>query len=258
MPSRIVFKPYKNGLSGMRAVKTHMRNTRNGKVLEVKVRGSRYRQLRNDVLIHWGKKNYVGKLAQYRAFGDLCAEFTTDIEEARRWIVDMRRWVVCRTLDNSFGGNGIVLAKTADELVPAKVYTRFIRCTEEYRMYVIVNRGQEVVGASVAQVRKKVRKNIDRRDEVRYNPYIKNHQFEWVFANVGPEDSDNITRATQIAIDSAKLMAPNVEGVYVYGVDIGISKRNQRPVLFEVNSSIGLDYTSAINISRAIQEMYPR
>ena len=66
---------------------------------------------------------------------------TTDIELAKSWADTPRSKVLCRTIINGSGGEGIVIARTADEIVEAPLYSLYFRKTSELRIFACTSDG---------------------------------------------------------------------------------------------------------------------
>lgn len=212
--------------------------------LRIKHTGSRYRQRPTDVVINWGASEcplnptFNQPDAVRRASDKLLAcealenhdsinglEYTTDRGQAQLWIEDGRK-VVCRTLLRANSGRGIVLAETADQLVDAPLYTKYIPKQEEYRLHVVCG--------EVIDVQRKARSREVPDEDVNWQ--IRNHGNGFVFVREGVE-----------VPDVAKDMA--VAAVECLGLDFGAvdmiynSWRDQYYVL-EVNTAPGLEGTT--------------
>ena len=62
-------------------------------------------------------------------------DFTTDIEQAKKWAATYRHPILCRTVLNGHSGEGIVLANTPEEIVEAPLYVKYIPKRAEFRMH---------------------------------------------------------------------------------------------------------------------------
>lgn len=83
-------------------------------------------------------RNSVEKLRTFACFreaGVHCVPFTTNMEMARNWL-ESGDWVACRTKTNGYDGQGLVLAKTPNQLTYAPLYTKFVEGKAEFRSYV--------------------------------------------------------------------------------------------------------------------------
>lgn len=164
----------------------------------------------------------VNKLDSYHALQDagvLIPEFTTDIETARKWAE--KSVVMCRKLLEASGGKGIVVAQKPLDIVPAKVYTRYVRKKREYRVHVF--QGQ-VIGFK----RKIKHKDIEVEDA-----FIRSHDngYRYICDPANPP-----TRAT---LDAA-IAAVRALNLDFGGVDIAWVEKGDKPYVLEVNTAPGL------------------
>lgn len=77
----------------------------------------------------------VDKFLTYQAFqaaGVPTVPFTTDRAVAATW----KGPIICRTLLKASEGKGIVVAESPVDLVPAKVYTSYVKKKREYRVHI--------------------------------------------------------------------------------------------------------------------------
>ncbi len=163
-------------------------------------------------------------------------EFTSDISVARSWIED-ERIVLCRKLLRSNSGKGIVIAKTVDELVTAPLYIKYIRKEKEYRLHVFR-------GKVIDLVEKKRRSGFT--ESSVYNKYIRSCDNGWVFCR------DNVTVSDAVKAEAIK--AVTALGLDFGAVDIVINKRDNTPVVLEVNTAPGLVGTTVTKYKEAIKE----
>ena len=228
--SRIIFKPYKNGLAGLGLVKQHIRDL-GYKCLEVKKVNSKYKQKKSDVIFEWGIP--LRKGAQFLLFNQWnvpCPDWTTKKEDAITWVEQGKR-VVCRTIENGHGGMGIVVANTVDELVDAPLYTVYQPKKREFRVHVFFT-GDDVPSFYLAE--KKMRNKAERPEN--FNKYIRNHENGWVFIK-NPEDvPQSIYDVSAKALESL--------GRKFGAVDIGWHP-DTGCCVYEVNSAPGVDNTTA-------------
>ncbi len=106
----------------------------------------------NVVEFHYGKG--VNKLKQYEFFkaNDIPhAPFSVNIEDAKKWLKNGHA-VVCREFIKSQKGNGLHVAASLDDLVEAKVYTKYMKKKREFRVnlfqHKVVNIREKVGQAS--------------------------------------------------------------------------------------------------------------
>lgn len=202
--------------------------------------------LRGQTLINWGNSNItrqiinadvlnkpeavqksVNKLTAFQCFEDAdvaIPEFTTDIEDARSWINDGKK-VVCRTKLSSYGGEGIVIAEGAEQLVEAPLYVKYVPKEQEYRVHVL--RGN----AFFAQ--RKARKLEVPDDQVNWQ--VRNLAGGFIYANQNVEISEEV-RTQSVAAVSAL-------GLDFGAVDVVVTQRG-RVYALEVNTACGLSGTT--------------
>lgn len=202
--------------------------------------------LRGDILINWGCSTItrqilnarvlnapeaiqrsVNKLTafQHMEEGDVeVPDHTTDIEDARSWINDGKK-VVCRTKLSSYGGDGIVIAETSEQLVAAPLYVKYIPKDQEYRVHVMNGR------AFFAQ--RKARKTDVPDDQVNWQ--VRNLAGGFIYANQNVEISD--------AVRDQSVAAVRALGLDFGAVDVVVTQRGRVYVL-EVNTACGLAGTT--------------
>ncbi len=61
-------------------------------------------------------------------------ESTTSIVTAKQWASEVGEKVVCRTVLNGRSGEGIVIARNAEQVVDAPLYTQYFKKDREYRV----------------------------------------------------------------------------------------------------------------------------
>ena len=150
--SRFRILPYKQGSRSAKALADAL----GGKVL--RLQGSTFKPKADDVLINWGngspfgppsfecfnwfglsqctdKLKFFNKMAAGGETGaglkDILPPFWTNSED----IPDEAFPVVCRTVLSGHSGAGIVIARTPEEVVPAQLYTGYIKKKDEYRVH---------------------------------------------------------------------------------------------------------------------------
>lgn len=140
--------------------------------------------------------------------------------------------VVCRTLLRASEGRGIVVARSAEELVAAPLYVKFWPKETEYRVHVF--------NGEVIDVAQKRLRNGARNQEGR-NPYIRNTANGWVYTH----ENVNISgRARELACDAVRSV-----GLTFGAVDLAVNQRGDICV-FEINTAPGLENTATINAYR--------
>lgn len=183
-------------------------------------------------LNHIQKCNEVGPI--YVNIPDFC----TTIRRATTWI-QAGYSVVCRTVLNGHSGEGIVIAETADQLVPAPLYTLYQRKKSEFRVHVF--------NGAVVDVQRKAR-DVNVPDD-KINWKIRNHQFGFIF--VRDEDVENVPRGVLTnALNAVKMC-----GLDFGAVDVIYNQRNDAPYVLEINTAPGLVGTTLEGYEQRFKEV---
>lgn len=203
----------------------------------------RYRPRPSDTVIGWGASQApswrapilndpsavalaVDKLATFQALsrvGVALPPWTESIEEARNWLSATGRVlkvrVFCRTKLRGHSGDGIVVASTPSELVSARLFTRYVPKSAEYRVHVFADR--------VLDVQEKRRRNGAESSLIRsvHNGYV------FCRTNVRVPDS----------VISESITAVRTLGLDFGAVDVIVSKRDGKAIVLEVNTAPGLE-----------------
>lgn len=159
-----------------------------------------------------------------------CIPFTTDMSIAKQWINE-GNLVYCRTILNGTKGHGIVIAENIKDLVPAKLYTKYIN-GNEYRIHIFKDKCIDY---------QKKRKRLD----IENDGLIKNLDNGWIYAR------ENLT-TIEDNIDLAK------ECIKALELDFGaveIIRSNKKSYILEVNTAPGLEGQTINNYVRAISEL---
>lgn len=181
---------------------------------------SKFRCRYDDHVFKWGYG--INKIAQYTKFAanDVPSmEFTTDVERA---IADFGFPFLCRSA-TGFGGRGITVADSQDQIVRADMYVKYQKKTREFRVH---------YACGHMKIFEKKMRAREARDE-NFDARIRNHENGWVFCKyeeVSFEETNQITCLTKQAVD--------VLGYVFAGVDIGYHP-SRGFFVFEVNSQPG-------------------
>lgn len=176
-------------------------------------------------------KNKLATLQALRGANILVPHFTTSREEAVNWIEDDEKKVMCRTLLESYGGKGIVVAKEVEDLVSAPLYTRYVKKSHEFRVHVFK-------GAVIDYVQKKKKNGVEPT-----NSYVRNVENGWVFCREDIEVRDDVKALAISAIAAL--------GLDFGAVDIIRGKDNRNYVL-EINTAIGMEGTTVERYREAL------
>jgi len=202
--------------------------------------------LRGEFLINWGcssiTREYrngevlnkpadvqlaINKLSAFALMdeGDVdIPDYTVERDEAASWFAKERK-VVCRTKLSSYGGDGIVIAKNADELVDAPLYVRYMPKEQEYRVHVFRDR--------VFFAQRKARKLDVPDDQVNWQ--VRNLAGGFIYANQNVEVAETIQENCKRAITAL--------GLDFGAVDVVVTASGKCFVL-EVNTACGLAGTT--------------
>lgn len=242
------------------------------KTLEAYIRTSRTPLIFTDHLINWGRSNLEGvekyssvlnhpsavsassnKLLSLGIMEDHdinCLSFRPFQE---RWSVEEHMhnnpdaWIVCRTLINSSGGKGIVIAKTKEELVDAPLYTAYFKKKKEYRYHIF--QGKLI---DVQQKKRLTSEELDARGIDRAPSYIRNLANGYIFAREGVVEDTTITDECIKAIEALDLD---------FGaVDVLVNENEEGETtsykICEVNSAPGLSGTTFDKYIEAFKQYY--
>lgn len=202
--------------------------------------------LRGETVINWGCSSFerlftngqilnqpeqvaisVNKLSAFnlmQAGGVALPSFTEDREEALGWLQDGLK-VVCRTRLEGSGGAGIVIAETAEQLVEARLYVRYMPKENEYRIH--VGDGQAFF------VQRKARRNDVPDEQVNWR--VRNLEGGFIYANQNVEAPQDVQTQAILAVSSL--------GLDFGAVDLLVTPRGKIAVL-EVNTACGLAGTT--------------
>jgi len=234
-------------------------------ILRVRTEESKFRARTGDVIINWGNsaprinitpghsptilnKNGVDiSTDKLRTFEHLNNEdftnipdYTTDINIAKYWLDnDICKRVFIRTKLNGHSGEGIIVARSSDEVIDAPLYVKGIAKEREFRIHVL---NGEVIDYS----EKKARNGARELDS--WNPDIRSYDNGWIFARENVEVPQQVLIA---AINSVRLL-----GLDFAAVDICIDKHNSMPVVLELNSSPALEGTTLDSYTTAFVKYF--
>lgn len=168
----------------------------------------------------------LDKLTQLQRFKDAnvsCPDFTTDRATAVSWLAAGP--VVCRQLLRGSEGRGIVVAETAEQMVDAPLYTRYVKKKQEFRVHVLDDK--------VIDVQEKRRKNDFTGER---NVRIRNVANGYVFCREGIVEPDGLHLLARSA--TAAL------GYSLGAVDVVHNSYNNTSYVLEVNSTPGMEGTT--------------
>lgn len=245
---RYFILPYKQGSKGAKALAVAL----SGRVLRLE--GSTA-NLHGATIINWGRaENHAivvnenqpdtvrqasNKLHFFRRMRDEHPELIPQFWENREDIPDDAFPVVCRTVLAGHSGDGIVIASVRDDLVPASLYVKYVKKSQEYRVH--VGKKMQYVGGgdhgepvtaeviSIIAVQRKAR----RHDHPSPNWLVRNHANGFIYARTG-----FVTPETMLQAAKASLQAV---GLDFGAVDIIWNEHQSRPYVLEINTAPGLE-----------------
>lgn len=213
------------------------------RALRLRHEGSRFTPRHDDVIINWGRstrcygpaactvlnnpssvaiaQDKLQTFLKLRGVGVSIPDITIDRIVASDWLRDTH--VVARTILRGSSARGLVLIRTAQDMVDAPLYTKYIKKSAEYRIHVM--RGQVIDYAQ-----KKARQG----EEVNYQ--VRSHDNGWVFAREGVTPPECV-------------LAQSVAAVEALGLDFGAADVIYNQIrgaayVLEVNTAPGLEGTT--------------
>lgn len=242
---RIRVYPYKKGSKSAKKLSLLL----GGKVLRRE--GSNFVPRPSDVIINWGSTTLTlalslnvlnrglssaqNKLTAFQLLEQTevsIPPFWTDVED----IPEDAYPIVCRTTLTGHSGQGIVIANNVDELVPAPLYTEYIKKQQEYRIHVLAG--------EVIFCQRKARKL----DVEEPNWKIRNLAGGFVFVEV---DEDQVP---------SKVILNAVEAIRELGLDFGgcdvvWNAHHEQAYVLEVNTACGLEDRTAEKYANKFKEL---
>lgn len=202
-------------------------------------------------------RNAVNKIKAYKLLDIAKVKipaFTEDKEEAFGWNVHEDIPVVCRTVINGKGGEGIVIwdadANNGEDIPEAPLYTQLFPKTHEARYHVF--------GDSVIQVvqKKKLTKAKIVENEFVFNPHIRNHANGWALVK---NDIDDFCFDQRVQDEAIKAVA--ALGLTFGAVDMLLRVSGTTVIDFvvcEVNSAPGIEGSTIDKYTDAMVELIQR
>ena len=175
------------------------------------------------------------QLTKFKEGGVNCPLFTTNREEAVNWLE--KGAVVCRTLLRSSEGKGIVIAEKPEELVPAPLYTQYVKKKKEFRVHIYDG---EVVDV---QEKRKRREHNDPRDT-----RVRNLANGYVFCREDVWEPEELRELARKAV--------NILTYKLGAVDIIYNEKNDSCYVLEVNATPGMEGQTLEKYANAINKWY--
>lgn len=194
----------------------------------------------------------VNKLTTLTTIGNTFGvEFTTDRDEATQWLNE-DEVVFARTTLSGYGGRGIVVARTFDDLVPAPLYTKYFNGRYEFRVHV----AGDVTDASTYNTLLIQRKGLPTGTTSASDGLIRNLDNGYTFVITNPIP-DDISGAMIERMAAVCKLAVHRLGLHFGAVDVRM-KRNGEFRILEVNSAPGLSGTTLEAYTNYFRTILPR
>lgn len=159
--------------------------------------------------------------------------WTANDEMAKIWL-ERGGSVVCRTILNGHSGNGIVIADELKELVPAKLYTKYVKKQSEWRIHVAFDK--------VFDVQRKVK----RADAEDVDWRVRNHAGGFIFQRQNLDVPEDVTH------QAIECMAASL--LDFGAVDVLWNEHEQKAYVLEINTAPGLEGESVIKYGDVFRE----
>jgi hypothetical protein len=234
--------PYRNGSRSATALSRAL----DGRLL--RLQGSTFRPRPDDVIINWGNTNlptiqekgcFLNKPEEIRFASNKLSFFDHLTEQGcadilPKWsrtcdaIPDEDFPVVCRTVLAGHSGEGIVIANNRAELVPAPLYTKYIKKQSEFRIH-LGKRYNPVTHTIAIQQKRRSRDVPD--DAVNWQ--VRNHDNGFIYAR------DNVN--CPALVFNAACRAFEASNLDFGAVDVIYNERENRAYVLEINTAPGLE-----------------
>lgn len=247
---RIRIFPYKAGSRGARAL---------AEALDCKVLkrvGSKFRFREGDLVINWGgvdcpfngrgvanqndavavARNKLTCFQAMKEHGVSVPSFWMKRED----IPDEAFPVFCRTTLTGHSGQGIVVANNRDELVPAPLYTQYVKKKHEFRVHVLRDRQGQT---SIITVQRKAKRNGA--DDANF--MVRNLDNGFVYVD---NQGDGLT-PNDVLLNAFK--AVEACGLAFGAVDVIWNEFQKKAYVLEINTAPGLEERTANAYAKALR-----
>ena len=175
----------------------------------------------NSIGLSSNKRSFFSHMAGYKHL----PEFTTEKEEAARWIRN-GSMAVCRTVLTGHSAKGLVLARSEEQLVDAPLYTKYKKKRKEYRVHVV----KHTTDHYGMLVQEKARR-LDVPDE-QVNWQVRNHDNGFIY-KLGQNVPSIIMDVAREVVDKCSLDFGAVDIIY--------NSNDNMPYVLEVNTAPGIE-----------------
>lgn len=250
---KVLLLPYKAGSNGAKVLAANIG------VRRIKLENSKFIPGNNKLVINWGNSRpgfaqgtwlnepSCVKLASNKLYslevmsveGVPCVEFTTSRSKANEWRIS-DTMVVARNKLTGHSGEGIEIITTEEQVVdsPARLYTRYFKAKDEYRVH--------VMGDKVIDVQQKRKRDDVPKEEANY--MIRSHDNGFNFCR---EDVDLPDVCVAAALAAIKALSLDFGAV-----DIRYNDKSKECAVLEVNTAPGLEGTTIETYTKAFTELF--
>lgn len=248
---------------------THSESARNLKdamgIRKIKNENSRFIGRPNKIVINWGssqlpeevlkcrvinrpelvsicsnKLTFFRHLSQNQQASEYLPPWTESFEEALTWLANGN--IVCaRTVLQGHGAEGLILL-TPDNpngFIRARLYTKYIKKSEEYRVH--------IVNGEVIDVQRKVLSQQKRDSGEEINWQIRNHANGFIYQRNNIQPNEKV-------FDAAKTVVQSV-GLDFGAVDVIWNSAQSKPYVLEINTAPGITGTTVSNYAEAFDKL---
>jgi len=176
------------------------------------------------------KRNFF-QLMQSSANGPRTPEFTTNAETALEW-AKAKQLVVARTKDRARSGTDIVFFDNLDKFLEARLYTKYIKKKEEYRVHI-------VLGTVVTLQQKVLRQTDDAGNPIdpdKVDFRIRNLSNGFIFQR------NNLHPPKDVIVQAE--LAMRASGLDFGAVDVIWNEHQQKAYVLEINTAPGIEGTT--------------
>lgn len=247
--------PYKQGSKSAKALADAL----GGKVL--KLQGSSFVGKFNDLIINWGNtanlfppggsvkvnpmqtiKNASNKLTFFNLMKQQYPNSIPMFWTNKGDIPSEAFPIVCRTVLAGHSGEGIVIADTSDQLVPAPLYVKYVKKSDEYRIHVGLMDDYTI---KIISVQRKARRHDIPNEEINWKVRNLKGGFVFVRNNVTPPPS-----VLEVAKDALR-----ATGLDFGSVDVVWNKYEEKAYVLEINTAPGLEGQTVTDYANFFKEL---
>ena len=165
-------------------------------------------------------------------------EFTTSTEQATEWAGTSRTKVLCRTELNSHSGQGITVARQAEEVIDAPLYTKYFRKNQEFRI---------VYGTACGVVYAKSKRRPADTEMTADDLLIRTKERGYVYQD---EEDIPVPILEALSILAADLSS---RGLSLLAYDVAYNSATEQVCIIEANTAWGMNEEAGIKTLAAME-----